>query len=256
MPKNVPTGAESPREDFQATKEGRPNKDKAKAPVTKSTKESRASHKAEKDAAKEARRNTSTIESSEIRWDSDDATDDNDELEDEGALVVDGSGNTVAKGSATDPDMVKMRAEKKAARNAKSAAVVPAEKSLKEKAAVSVVDNVGDEEDDDGPRGGEDADYDRTLVTLLAKQAAGQKLSNKERKSLKKLEERSERKVREQQESCDPLRAFSVSVAAGSGGDDNDDGATLSATDVIIHRFARAVASRSRTLPVESKIQG
>lgn len=97
--------------------------------------------------------------------------------------LTDSFGNTIVKGSATDPEVVKLRAEKTAAREAK-------------KAASSTSTSTSSKS--------KDTDID----ALLAKQLAGTKLSNKERKLIKKKEDRAARMVEEEVEANDNLKAF------------------------------------------------
>jgi hypothetical protein len=106
--------------------------------------------------------------------------------------LTDSFGNTIAKGSATDPEIVKLRAEKAAAREAKAAAAA-AQSNEPSSSSSSSSSSKSKDLDIDG---------------LLAKQLAGAKLSNKERKLIKKHEERAARMVEEEQEANDELKAF------------------------------------------------
>jgi len=177
---------------------------------------------------------------------SDDEEEDDEEDEDVAVearkckTLTDSFGNTVAKGSSTDPDIAKLRAVKAAAREAKRIAKLGDAGGGGGSANGGGAD--GSSADGGGGGGGDDE-----LSALRAKEASGAKLSNKEKKLLKKAEGRAARYAEEEQADSDPLRAFSLSVtgsAEGCAEDDKDGAGVVSATDVIVRGFSIAAPAR------------
>eukprot|EP00915_Cephaloidophora_sp_WS-2016_P000133 GHVH01000217.1.p1 GENE.GHVH01000217.1~~GHVH01000217.1.p1 ORF type:complete len:716 (+),score=184.61 GHVH01000217.1:26-2173(+) len=73
-----------------------------------------------------------------------------------------------------------------------------------------------------------------TYEELLSKQEEGKKLSNKERRRLEELKRKAEIKDEEEARDCDPLSAFTLSLAASAK---EEAAGSISATDVIVRGF-------------------
>lgn len=141
------------------------------------------------------------------------------------SLVLDKFGNSVSKGSATDPAVIKLRAEKA---------------SLRElKVSKGAADTEGCDHEGGSVLKGKDG---KDIASILEKQKSGAKLSNKERKLLKKEEDRALRQQAQAREDSDPLRSFSLSMVPGKQTADSED--TASATDIIVHNFSISAPGR------------
>jgi hypothetical protein len=210
---------------------------------------------------------------------------DDDVDDDNGAMVMDRFGNTVPRGSATDPEVVRRRAERfklecasahsffscliavrvrfsiaapfnctfpgrTAARAAAGASGAPLSPRSPTPGSPGARAPAAQEDEDRAAGPGGD---DKSVALLAAKQAAGGKLSNKERKLVKKHEERQARAAQQAVEDSDPLRFFSVVVPGGRTTDDGAADGAVSATDVVLPCFS--ISAPARTLFVDASLR-
>jgi len=219
----------------------KPKGEKVKEAPGPSKKAQAASKKAQRAAEAEARRrDTEEMMNPPSASEEEDGDSDQDSVErvvrnrPKKKMITDKFGNTVAAGSAQDPDIAKLREEKAMARE---------EKARQREAAKTK----------EAAESGNGAEAEM-VAALTARLDSGAKLSNKERKLLKKSESRLERLALEAEEDSDPLRMFSLSVAGGA--EDSETGeatGALSATDVVVREFS--ISAPQRQLFTNAKLK-
>ncbi|CAM9242873.1 unnamed protein product [Ectocarpus sp. 8 AP-2014] len=207
------------------------------APAELTAKQAKSKRKAERAAMEAARKGE--VESMMKVFDSDE---DGQEGEDGGVgdddddVVYDKYGNVMDKAAAEEAALQELREAARAARAAK-------EKAAKEAKAAASGSGGTQEDQDDGA-----TDYgsklDKQMDAAAAKQKAGDRLTNKEKKLLKKLEEREAARTAAETKSNQGLTAFSLSMRPGGGGGGEMTAAEDGSTDVSVLGFSIAAPKR------------
>ncbi|CAM9281089.1 unnamed protein product [Ectocarpus sp. 6 AP-2014] len=207
------------------------------APAELTAKQAKSKRKAERAAMEAARKGE--VESMMKVFDSDE---DGREGEDGGVgdddddVVYDKFGNVMDKAAAEEAALQELREAARAARAAK-------EKAAKEAKAAASGSGGAQEDQDDGA-----TDYgsklDKQMDAAAAKQKAGGRLTNKEKKLLKKLEEREAARTAAETRSNQGLTAFSLSMRPGGGGGGEMTAAEDGSTDVSVLGFSIAAPKR------------
>ncbi|CAM9325336.1 unnamed protein product [Scytosiphon promiscuus] len=157
---------------------------------------------------------------------------------DGGGVEYDKFGNVVDKAAAERAALQELREKARAARAAKEKAA----KEAKAKAAGSsgVQDEPGDGSIDYGSK------LDREMDAVAAKQKAGARLTNKDKKLLKKMEEREATRKAAETRSNQGLTAFSLSMRPGGGGGGGGEmtAAEDGSTDISVLGFSIAAPKR------------
>ncbi|CAN0481623.1 unnamed protein product, partial [Ectocarpus sp. 12 AP-2014] len=156
---------------------------------------------------------------------------------DDDDVVYDKFGNVMDKAAAEEAALQELREAARAARTAK-------EKAAKEAKAAASGSGGAQEDQDDGA-----TDYgsklDKQIDAAAAKQKAGGRLTNKEKKLLKKLEEREAARTAAETRSNQGLTAFSLSMRPGGGGGGGEmTVAEDGSTDVSVLGFSIAAPKR------------
>eukprot|EP00903_Cladosiphon_okamuranus_P006151 g6052.t1 len=208
-------------------------------PAELTAKQAKAKRKAERAAIEAARKGE--VESMMKVFDSDDGGggvgDDEEDGGDGEGVKYDKFGNVIDKAAAERTALQELRETARAARAAKEKAA----KEAKVAACGSpgVEDGQGDGVIDYGSK------LDREMDAAAAKQKAGGRLTNKEKKLLKKMEEREAARTAAETRSHQGLTAFSLSMRPGGGGG----GAEMTAaedgsTDISVLGFSIAAPKR------------
>ncbi|CAM9436571.1 unnamed protein product [Ectocarpus sp. 12 AP-2014] len=207
------------------------------APAELTAKQAKSKRKAERAAMEAARKGE--VESMMKVFDSDE---DGQEGEDGGVgdddddVVYDKFGNVMDKAAAEEAALQELREVARAARAAK-------EKTAKEAKTAASGSGGAQEDQDDGA-----TDYgsklDKQIDAAVAKQKAGGRLTNKEKKLLKKLEEREAARTAAETRSNQGLTAFSLSMRPGGGGGGEMTAAEDGSTDVSVLGFSIAAPKR------------
>ena len=205
------------------------------APSAKQQKAAKKTERAAVDAERRAEQDRMLTGGGDEAGAGDDGSDD------DNAMTTDRFGNTVSKAKAAEDQRAELvRAEARARREAKAAA------------AASSAEAEGDAGGDTGGGGASFGDRARAeMDAVVAKAAAGGKLTKKEQKLLKRAENREAEEVAEAEAEQNTLGAFSLSLG-GAAFDEGDEGGGGGGRDVVVHDFT--ISAPSRPLLVDAHL--
>ncbi|CAN0417386.1 unnamed protein product [Pylaiella littoralis] len=207
------------------------------APIELTAKQAKSKRKAERAAMEAARKDE--VQNMMKVFDSDDgggSGGDDGECGDGEDVLYDKFGNVVDKAAAERAALQEMREAARAARAAKEKAAKEAKAAASGSAGVDA--DQGDETTDYGSK------LHREMDAAAAKQKAGARLTNKEKKLLKKMEEREAERTAAELRSNQGLTAFSLSMRPGGGGGGEMTAAEDGATDISVLGFSIAAPKR------------
>eukprot|EP00752_Nemacystus_decipiens_P007516 g6716.t1 len=224
--------------------------------VELTAKQAKSKRKAERAAMEAARKGE--VENMMKVFDSDDdgGSDGGDDQDGGGDDVTyDKFGNVIDKAAAEQAALQELRETARAARAAKEKAAKMA-KTAAASGSAAAEDDQGDGLIDYGSQ------LDREMDAAAAKQKAGKRLTNKEKKLLKKMEEREAARTAAETRSHQGLTAFSLSMRPGGGGGGGGGGEMTAAedgsTDISVLGFSIAapkVTTGSRLAQVGAELE-